>query len=132
MEPLDLESRLPMPAGRRQLARIPHLDSFATNLVRLRKQRGLSQVELAAKVGIAQPNISDYERGNVCPSLDVFVGLVQALDVSADELLGLEPARAPLVKDRRLMQHVSLIERLPRRDKDALLRTIRMYVGRVK
>jgi transcriptional regulator with XRE-family HTH domain len=119
-----------MPA-RRPPAKDPNLAAFATNLIHARKQRGLSQVELAAKVGIAQPNISDYERGNVRPSLDIFVALVRALEVSADELLGFEPARQPAVKDRRLIQHVALIERLPRRDRDALLRTIRLYVDRV-
>lgn len=120
-----------MPA-RRQLPKDPNLDAFPENLVRLRKQRGLSQAELAVNVGIAQPNISDYERGNVRPSMEIFVGLVRALDVSADEILGFEPSRHTVVKDRRLAQQIAQIEHLPRRDRDALLRTIRMYVDRAQ
>lgn len=108
-------------------------ETFAQRLARLRKQRGLSQVEIAGQLGIAQPNISAYERGEARPSLDILIELTRILKVTSDELLGLQASPAqPLVKDRRLLQHLALIERLPKRDKDALLRTIRLYVGRVK
>jgi transcriptional regulator with XRE-family HTH domain len=120
-----------MPA-RRQLAKDPNLDAFSENLAQIRKERGMSQLELAAKIGIAQPNISDYERGNVRPSLDIFVALLRTLNASADQLLGLETAPPqPVLKDKKLLQHVALIEKLPRRDREALLRTIRLYVDKI-
>jgi transcriptional regulator with XRE-family HTH domain len=120
-----------MPA-RRQLAKDPNLDAFSENLAQIRKERGMSQLELAAKIGIAQPNISDYERGNVRPSLDIFVALLRTLNASADQLLGLEAAPPqPVLKDKKLLQHVALIEKLPRRDREALLRTIRLYVDKI-
>lgn len=109
------------------------LEPFAQRLVRLRKERGLSQAELAQRLGIAQPNVSDYERGETQPGFDVLVALAHVLKVSADELMGLQSSPPqPIIKDRQLLQHVLLIERLPKRDKEALLRTIRLYVGRVK
>lgn len=126
---LDHEPGIRSMPARRQLSRDPNLDTFPENLIRLRKQRGWSQIELADKVGIAQSNISDYERAVVRPSLEIFVALVRTLEVTSDELLGFAPPRNTAVKDRRLLQLVSLIESLPRRDREALLRTIRLSVA---
>ena len=108
-------------------------ETFAERLVRLRKARGLSQVELAHRLNIGQPNISDYERGSARPSIDVLIDLATVLKVTTDELLGLQALQPqPAIKDRRLLQHLLLAQRLPKRDRDALLRTIKMYVERVK
>jgi transcriptional regulator with XRE-family HTH domain len=108
-------------------------ETFAQRLVRFRKQRGLTQLELATQLNIGQPNISDYERGSARPSIDVLIDLAKILNVTTDELLGVQSSRPqPVIKDRRLLQHMQLVERLPKRDRDALLRTIRMYVERVK
>lgn len=42
----------------------------------------LSQTELAAKLQIAQPNLSRWEREKTCPSHASFEALARALDVS--------------------------------------------------
>ncbi len=57
---------------------------------RIRKNRkaiGLSQEELAEKVGISATHMSHIETGNTKLSLPVLVSLAEALEVSADELL---------------------------------------------
>jgi ribosome-binding protein aMBF1 (putative translation factor) len=41
----------------------------AREVIRLRLERGLSQAELAEKVGTGQPNISRLERATINPSL---------------------------------------------------------------
>lgn len=53
---------------------------------RLREEAGLSQAELAARVGIHQPNISRIERGGQMPGADIILSLAQALGVSPDEI----------------------------------------------
>lgn len=110
-------------------------ETIAERLVRYRKQRGLTQAQLASLLGIAQPNISSYERGEARPSFDILVQMTQILKVSADQLLGIQTRPhepQPAMTDRRLIQQLALIDKLPKRDKDALLRTIRLYTDRVK
>lgn len=50
----------------------------------LRKERGWSQSELAARVGGDAGQISRYENGKISPSVDVVVKLAETLDVATD------------------------------------------------
>lgn len=52
-----------------------------------RLSRGMTQEQLAEKAGISVTYISNLERGSQTASLDVFVPLCNALDVSSDALL---------------------------------------------
>lgn len=52
-----------------------------------RKARGLSQEQLAEKVGISVPHMSHIETGNTKLSLPVLVDIAQTLEVRTDELL---------------------------------------------
>lgn len=54
---------------------------------KIRKAHGMSQEELAEKVGISVTHMSHIETGNTKLSLSVFVSLAQALNVKTDELL---------------------------------------------
>lgn len=49
--------------------------------------QGLTQEQLAEKVGISVTHMSHVETGNTKMSLGVFVAIVQALEVHADDLL---------------------------------------------
>ena len=51
-----------------------------------RKQRGLSQAELAKKVGVSRNSISSIERGEYIPSLETAFELCIALCVVIHEL----------------------------------------------
>ena len=60
-------------------------DVIATNLRTLRKVRGLSQPELAAKVGISPRTIARLEAGQVAdPSINHVRDLARALGVTVD------------------------------------------------
>src|SRR5438270_7583928 len=75
---------------------------FGRRLVELRKARGLTQVEMAERLGSTQSFVSKYERGDLRLHGELIVKLAAALGVSTDELLGFagkEPAVRPAVKD---------------------------------
>ena len=55
---------------------------------KIRKAHGLSQEELAEKVGISTTHMSHIETGNTKLSLPVFVDIANALEVRTDDLLG--------------------------------------------
>ncbi len=60
---------------------------FRHNLVEIRKSKNLSQSELARKTGIAQPQISDLERGDTRPTTASIARIAAALEVPAWTLL---------------------------------------------
>lgn len=54
-----------------------------------RKERKLTQEELAQKVNTTKATISNYENGYSSPSNDMLVDLAKALNTTTDYLLGL-------------------------------------------
>lgn len=54
------------------------------------KNSGLSQKELAGRLGIDPSTVSKYMRLDKFPSLDTFANLCEVLDISADDILGLK------------------------------------------
>lgn len=63
---------------------------FGNTLKRLRLQSGLTQKELADKMGLTKAVISYYELQERYPSPEVLVKLASIFHVSTDYLLGLE------------------------------------------
>ena len=52
-----------------------------------RKEAGLTQAELAAKVGKSESSINKYEAGQVLPPLTVLVGIAKATGVTTTQLV---------------------------------------------
>ena len=63
---------------------------FGERLKCLRKEKRLTQKQLAAMIGVQHSVISFYEVGDRIPSVEVIIRLAAALHVSADYLLGIE------------------------------------------
>lgn len=68
-------------------------NNFSENLVRLRKEKGISQKELAISSGISTRMIVHYEKHVSHPSLEKIEKIAESLNVSIAELLGLTPGR---------------------------------------
>lgn len=60
---------------------------FEENLVRLRKEEGLSQEQLAEKLGVSRQAVSRWEAGETTPDLLNLLGICNVFDVSADSLI---------------------------------------------
>ena len=63
------------------------LKQIGQRLRSTRLDRGLSQEDLSFESGIAVANISDIELGKKDIRISTFIHLIEALDVSADEIL---------------------------------------------
>ena len=61
---------------------------FSERLKTLRKEAGLTQVDVAEKLGISQPAYASWERGAKKPTQDNLVKIAQILNVSVDYLVG--------------------------------------------
>lgn len=102
-------------------------ETHGQRLGRLRRARGLTQVELAQRVGTIQALVSDYERDRLRLNAEVTVQLARALSVSTDVLLGVVevPAASGLVQRAgRLNRRLRKMEQLPPADQRAVLRFI--------
>ena len=61
--------------------------SFAENLQILRKEKHLSQEQLAEIMGVSRQAVSKWEQGSGYPETEKLIALAQRLDVSLDVLL---------------------------------------------
>lgn len=58
------------------------------NLKALRKQKGLTQEELAIRLNVVRQTVSKWEKGRSVPDADILAQIAEVLDVSVSNLLG--------------------------------------------
>lgn len=63
---------------------------FGNNLKTLRIKNGMTQAQLAQKLGLTKSVISAYETGLRLPSYDILINVARIYNVSTDYLLGVE------------------------------------------
>ena len=61
--------------------------TFSKRLAELRKERGLTQTELAKLINVTQPTVANYERGKIVPFKNTQLQLAKVLRVSVNELM---------------------------------------------
>ena len=52
-----------------------------------RKEKGMTQKDLADRIGVSDKTISKWENGNSVPDTEILTSLCQSLDISVNELL---------------------------------------------
>ena len=101
-------------------------ETIGRRLARVRKEQGYTQVELAQRIGIIQALVSDYERDKLRLNAEMLIRFAQALDVSADEILGLDKAKRVAAKppSLKILRRLNRIAGLPPARQKAFLQTI--------
>ena len=61
-----------------------------------RDRAGLTQEQLAERIGVSRTAIARYESGEIEPKLHNLAAIAMALSVSCDELLGIRPVSSAL------------------------------------
>jgi|GEM_PF-714113 len=103
---------------------------FADTLSKLRKTKGLTQEDLAKKIGVGIAQMRRYEKGVSSPTLEIIKGMANTLGASADELIfgeneGVATAR---ILDKKLLEQFETISRLNPHDKEALMTIIESVI----
>ena len=80
--------------------------SLATKLVTLRKQKGLTQMDLAERLNVSRQAISRWEVGTAVPSTDNLKILGELYGVRVDYLLNDQEVISEFSEDRALSQDV--------------------------
>jgi len=65
--------------------------TLGEKIQQLRKQKGLSQEQLAEQVNVSRQSISKWELNDSVPELDKVILLSKIFSVTTDELLNIEP-----------------------------------------
>ena len=107
-------------------------DPIGKRIAIVRKRRGLTQTQLAEKIGITQAVVSDYEVRRAHLSDEMLIRFSLALGVSVDYLLGLEKNEHVEPISRTLVNKMAEIDKLPQSDKRALLKNIDMFLKGAK
>lgn len=61
---------------------------FSENLKQIRKEKGISQEELAARLNVVRQTISKWEKGLSVPDAELLIKLSEILETSVGTLLG--------------------------------------------
>lgn len=107
----------------------PDAETVGQRITRIRKALGLTQLQLAERVGISRTLVTDYEIGRLRLNDDMITRFSRALGVSSDTILGLSGNDTfPLEPDLKITKRLRQIEKLPIRQKKSLLLTIDNYL----
>jgi transcriptional regulator with XRE-family HTH domain len=99
-------------------------ETIGQRLVRIRKERGFTQVEVAEKIGIIQSLVSSYENNVLKLSAEMAVRFARALGVSTDDLLETKRAKPSIKPSRKVLRRLESIESLPSHHQQTVLKTI--------
>jgi len=96
--------------------------SFNEAFLKLRREKGWTQVQVAESLGISVGQIKKYEKGDSTPSLGILGKIAALFGVSADVFVfeaGKGIAGEKL--DAELLRRFECISKLPEREKDAVM-----------
>lgn len=109
-------------------------ESFGVRLRRLRKAKGLTQVELADAIDSSQRMITYYETADGLPSAPVVLKLAKVLGVSNEELLGIRTNSRKVSPEApeniRLWRRLKQVEKLSPAERRQVLQLIDALVER--
>jgi len=94
---------------------------FGTRLTTIRKEKKISQSELAIKAGIHNNVLGRYEREETLPSIEMAAKLAEILKVSLDYLV---LGKSDVTVDQTLLDKVLNIQQLPEEDREHILYTL--------
>ena len=87
------------------------------NIRNFRKERGLTQEELAIRLNVVRQTVSKWEKGLSVPDADLLQKLADVLDVTVSQLLGGTPDREPEQANEIALQLARINEQLAVRNR---------------
>lgn len=100
----------------------PDRVAIGARIAALRKQKGLSQAELALKVGVTTSAVGQWESGHTRPAMTIMRLLAHELDVRMEYILtGEEQGDDVTAKTDMELEFLMLARRMTRRQRAAFL-----------
>ena len=73
------------------------VQTIGKRITALRKEKGMTQEQLAERLGVSAQAVSKWEIDVSCPDISIIAELAKTLNVSTDELLGAKPMEPRVV-----------------------------------
>jgi transcriptional regulator with XRE-family HTH domain len=106
----------------------PAMTNRGKHLKMLRETAGLSQRELAERIGEIHSNVHYWESSGNLPRSDVLMPMAKALGVTVEELLGEVRSRRAVSPGGKLGPLVEQISKLPRRQQEKVVEFLENYL----
>jgi transcriptional regulator with XRE-family HTH domain len=97
--------------------------AIGDKILKLRKDRKLSQQNLAKMIGTSGPIIGRYERGEMVPSVEVAGKLADVFEVTLDYLVD-DTGKIAEIKDKVMLKRLTDVEQLDEEDKNTILKVV--------
>lgn len=102
--------------------------NFGSIVVELRKQKKISQTELATQLGIHKNVLGRYERNEVMPSIDIARKIADILDVSLDYLTG----KTDVEMDKDIQKRILEVSKFDQEDRQNIFSVIDAFIAKRK
>jgi transcriptional regulator with XRE-family HTH domain len=106
------------------------MNELGKRIQQLRKEKGLSQTELAGHIGVSYAQLSRYEIKGAQPPAEVLNKMADALGTSVDFLINgntSEKAQSTL-RDAELLKQFREIDQMPDNEKSTIIKVISAYI----
>ena len=104
--------------------------SLGQKITKIRKEKKLSQVDVASYVGVSRDAISKYERDDIVPSVENANKIAQILGVSLDYLMSEDDTLE--IVDIDMLNRMKEIQRLSEDDKSTVIKIIDAFIRDTK
>ena len=88
--------------------------TLGTMIAELRKQHGMTQLELAEKMGVTDKAVSKWERDLSCPDINSLPTLAEILGVSVEELMQIKKEAAEEEETPKVSKIAEIMEIAPK------------------
>jgi len=104
--------------------------TFGQKVSKIRKEKKLSQIDVASAVGVSRDAISKYERDDIIPSVENAKKIAKILNVSLDYLVSEEDKQDVL--DIDMIKRIKEVQNLNNEDKNTIVTIIDAFIRDTK
>ena len=97
--------------------------AIGDKILKLRKDRKLSQQKLAKLIGTSGPIIGRYEREEMVPSVEVAGKLADVFGVTLDYLVD-DTGKLSELKDKAILKRLTDVEQLDEEERNIILKVV--------
>ena len=117
------------PCYKKGMKKEPSIIDFGKRLADFRKSKGLTQQQLGEMISVSKRVIAYYEGETKYPPAHLIIPLAKALNISTDELLGIEETENIVdPKVSALWRKLKVLESFSEKDRKAVLQYVDVIV----
>jgi len=107
------------------------MNTYGKRMVSIRKERKMTQEELAKKLNTSISVIGRYERDEMTPSIEVAKKIAKFLNTTVGYLLG-ENEASIILKDNSMLNRLNELKKMDIEDKSHIIHVLDGFIKSVK